>query len=59
MSILCQHSNCTNEATTAGYIYGHERGNKQGDKFFRVYACDTHKESSGFFEDKQEKDEQE
>ena len=51
MSILCQHSNCTNEATTAGYIYGHEKESEQADKLFRVYACDTHKKVSGFFED--------
>lgn len=50
MNIHCQHSKCTNEATTAGYIYGHERGSEQ-DKLYRMYACDKHKKSPGFFED--------
>lgn len=51
MPIQCQYSNCTNEATTAGHIYGHTRGSEQKDRFIRVNACDTHKGLPEFIEE--------
>lgn len=51
MSTQCQYSNCENEATTTGHVYGHEKGTDQKDELIRVHACDKHKKVPGFFED--------
>lgn len=50
----CDYKGCKARATTRGFIYGHVRGNNEGDKFIPVNACDLHKKIDGFFPEKQE-----